>query len=187
MNVDLYHFPYCFDFYERILPLLRITFIISCMSLLNSKHASFLIPLKWIQFHNHKSLRYRIQLTVDMNRKKNVPQRHIGLVFPEFNTLFNNEYAITYLNILRKYDDTSILSELGDISKYPNAGKLSKFAGANTYISESGEFTADKIAITKKKYKYLRTTLYRVVIRHNPIFNNYYHLKRTKAKDTFAR
>ena len=151
VNVDLYHFPYCFDFYERILPLLRITFIISCMSLLNSKHTSFLIPLKWIQFHNHKSLRYRIQLTVDMNRK-------------------NNEYAITYLNILRKYDDTSILSELGDISKYPNAGKLSKFAGANTYISESGEFTADKTAITKKKYKYLRTTLYRVVIRHNPVF-----------------
>ena len=218
--------------------------------------------------------RYRTQLTLEMNRKKNVLQRHIDIVFPEFNTLFNNEYTITYLNILRKYSDaytiahtdirslrkcfkycnsfsaeelkelasnsvgihdvsisfiiqsvissidlinsqieeldkkieelaitqassitsipgisiitgTSILAELGDISKYSNAGKVIKFAGVNPYISESGKFSADKTAITKKVSKYLRTTLYRViipVIRHNPAFNNYYHLKRNQGK-----
>ena len=218
--------------------------------------------------------RYRTQLTLEMNRKKNVLQRHIDIVFPEFNTLFNNEYTITYLNILRKYSDaytiahtdirslrkcfkycnsfsaeelkelasnsvgihdvsisfiiqsvissidlinsqieeldkkieelaitqassitsipgisiitgTSILAELGDISKYSNAGKVIKFAGVNPYISESGKFSADKTAITKKGSKYLRTTLYRVtipVIRHNPAFNNYYHLKRNQGK-----
>lgn len=37
--------------------------------------------------------RYRTQLTIEMNRKKNVLQRHIDIVFPEFNTLFNNEYS----------------------------------------------------------------------------------------------
>ena len=218
--------------------------------------------------------RYRTQLTLEMNRKKNVLQRHIDIVFPEFNTLFNNEYTITYLNILRKYSDaytiahtdirslrkcfkycnsfsaeelkelasnsvgihdvsisfiiqsvissidlinsqieeldkkieelaitqassitsipgisiitgTSILAELGDISKYSNAGKVIKFAGVNPYISESGKFSADKTAITKKGSKYLRTTLYRViipVIRHNPAFNNYYHLQRNQGK-----
>ena len=218
--------------------------------------------------------RYRTQLTLEMNRKKNVLQRHSDIVFPEFNTLFNNEYTITYLNILRKYSDaytiahtdirslrkcfkycnsfsaeelkelasnsvgihdvsisfiiqsvissidiinsqieeldkkieelaitqassitsipgisiitgTSILAELGDISKYSNAGKVIKFAGVNPYISESGKFSADKTAITKKGSKYLRTTLYRViipVIRHNPAFNNYYHLKRNQGK-----
>lgn len=218
--------------------------------------------------------RYRTQLTIEMNRKKNVLQRHIDIVFPEFNTLFHNEYTVTYLNILRKYGDaytiahtdirslrkcfkycnsftaeelkelasnsvgihdisisfiiqsvissidlinsqieeldkkieelaitqdssitsipgisiitgTSILAELGDISKYSNAGKLIKFAGVNPYISESGEFSADKTAITKKGSKYLRTTLYRVilpVIRHNPVFSNYYHLKRSQGK-----
>lgn len=55
----------------------------------------------------------------------------------------------------------------------------------NPYISESGEFTADKTVITKKGSKYLRTTLYRVilpVIRHNPVFNNYYHFKRSQGK-----
>ena len=80
---------------------------------------------------------------------------------------------------------TSILAELGDISKYDNAGKLIKFAGVNPYISESGEYAADKTAITKKGSKYLRATLYRVilpVIRFNPVFNNYYKLKRSHGK-----
>ena len=49
--------------------------------------------------------RYRTQLTIDMNRKKNVLQRHLDIVFPEFNTLFKNEYTTTYFNILRKYGD----------------------------------------------------------------------------------
>lgn len=186
--------------------------------------------------------RYRTQLTIEMNRKKNVLQRHIDIVFPEFNILFHNEYTTTYLNILRKYSDaytiahtdirslrkcfkycnsftaekleelashsvgihdtsisfiiqsvissidlihsqikeldkkieelaitqdssittipgisiisgTSILAELGDISKYSNAGKLIKIAGVNPYISESGKFSADKTVITKKRFQ----------------------------------
>lgn len=218
--------------------------------------------------------RYHIQLTKELNQKKNVLQRHLDIVFPEFNTLFNNEYTITYMNILRGYSDaytiahtdirtlrkcfeycssftaedlkelasnsvgihdisisfiiksiiasidliqsqlkelekkiedlaitqessitsipgigiisgTSILAELGDISNYENAGKIIKFAGVNPYISESGEFAADKTAITKKGSKYLRTTLYRVilpVIRYNPVFRDYYKLKRSQGK-----
>lgn len=51
--VDLYVFPYCFDFLERSLPLHCIVFIISCINL-NSTHTRFLILLKWIHFHNHK-------------------------------------------------------------------------------------------------------------------------------------
>ncbi|MGM9877996.1 MAG: IS110 family transposase, partial [Bacilli bacterium] len=417
VNVNLYFFPYCFDFLERILPLLCIVFIISCMSLLNSKHtrlfdtfevdyisqsqinhfrkefiimklvgidiakykhAAFVMDASTGEslcdpffFNNNKEgfnelyaelnkypkdeiligmedtghynfaiesnllsegykvalinpittknlrkaslktiksdkkdailiaktlldkdyyriisiqddklnqakelTRYRTQLTIEMNRKKNTLQRHIDIVFPEFNTLFNNEYTITYLNILREYSDaytiahtdirslrkcfkycnsftaeelkelasnsvgvhntsisfiiksiiasidlinsqideldkkieelaitqdssitsipgistisgTSILAELGDIRKYSNAGKIIKFAGVNPYISESGEFSANKTAITKKGSKYLRITLYRAiipVIRHNPIFNDYYHLKRSQGK-----
>lgn len=49
--------------------------------------------------------RYHIQLTKELNQKKNVLQRHLDIVFPEFNTLFNNEYTITYMNILRGYSD----------------------------------------------------------------------------------
>ena len=217
--------------------------------------------------------RYRHQLTKELNQKKNRLQKQIDIVFPEFNTLFNNQYTITYMNILRKYSDaytlahtdirslrkcfkyasftaeelkelasksvgvrnesvsflikmliqsidlinsqieeldkkieglaitqessitsipgigiisgTSILAELGDISKYENPGKIIKFAGVNPYISESGEFAADKTAITKKGSKHLRITLYQVilpVIRHNQVFKDYYHHKRNQGK-----
>lgn len=234
-----------------------------------------IVSIKNEKLNEAKELtRYRTQLTIELNRKKNLLQREIDIVFPEFNTLFKNEYTITYFNILRKYSDaytiahtdirslkkcfkyctsftaeelkmlasnsvgihdvsisfiirsivssidlinsqieeldkkieelaitqdssitsipgisnitgTSILAELGDVSKYSNAGKLIKFAGVNPYISESGEFSADKTIITKKGSKYLRITLYRVilpVICHNPAFNKYYHLKRNQGK-----
>lgn len=218
--------------------------------------------------------RYRLQLSVDLNRKKNTLQRHIDIVFPEFNSLFKNQYTITYMNILRKYPDaytiahtdirslkkcfkytksftaeqlkelasnsigkhdesisfiiksivstidlidsqineldkkiedlaitqdssitsipgisitsgTSILAEFGDFCKYSNASKLIKFAGVAPYIIESGQFYADKTSITKKGSKYLRATLYRViipVIKFNPVFYDFYHLKRNQGK-----
>ena len=72
--------------------------------------------------------------------------------------------SITTIPGISTISGTSILAELGDISKYSNAGKLIKFAGVNPYISESGKFSADKTAITKKGSKYLRTTLYRVIL-----------------------
>lgn len=93
--------------------------------------------------------------------------------------------SITSIPGISIISGTSILAELGDISKYSNAGKLIKFAGVNPYISESGEFSADKTVITKKGSKYLRSTLYKViipVIRYNPVFYKYYHLKRNQGK-----
>ncbi len=133
--------------------------------------------------------RYRTKLTIEMNRKKTILQRHVDIVFPEFNTLFRNEYTVTYLNILREYGDAYTIAHTDvrflRISKYQNVGKLIKFAEVNPYISESGEFSADKTIITKKGSKYLRTTLYRViipVILFNPVFHNYYHLKRRQGK-----
>ena len=51
-----------------------------------------------------------------MNRKKNVFQRHIDIIFPEFNTLFNNEYTITYLNISRKYNDAYTIAHTDILS-----------------------------------------------------------------------
>lgn len=217
--------------------------------------------------------RYRHQLTFEINRKKNILQKHIDVAFPEYNELFKTEYTITYMNILKEYSNaytiahtdirslrkqlkyasfsaedlkklasnsvgihnpsvsfiiksiiysidllnsqieeldkkiedlaitqessitsipgigiitgTSILAELGDISKYDNAGKIIKFAGVNPYISESGEYTSDRTVITKKGSKHLRTTLYRAiipVIKFNAVYHNYDKYKRSLGK-----
>ena len=83
------------------------------------------------------------------------------------------------------FSGTSILAELGDISNYSNARKIIKAAGVAPYHYESSQFTAQHTAITKKGSKYLRKTLYQIilpVIRYNPVFKEYYQLKISQGK-----
>ena len=83
------------------------------------------------------------------------------------------------------FSGTSILAELGDISNYSNARKIIKAAGVAPYNYESSQFTAQHTAITKKGSKYLRKTLYQIilpVIRYNPVFKEYYQLKISQGK-----
>ena len=83
------------------------------------------------------------------------------------------------------FSGTSILAELGDISNYSNARKIIKAAGVAPYHYESSQFAAQHTAIAKKGSKYLRKTLYQIiltVIRCNPVFKEYYQLKISQGK-----
>ena len=80
---------------------------------------------------------------------------------------------------------TSILAEIGDIHKFNSAASLISYTGVCPYTNESGTYKASQTKITKKGSKYLRRTLYQVilpVIRFNPVFSEYYHLKRKQGK-----
>lgn len=80
---------------------------------------------------------------------------------------------------------TSILSEIGDISNYSKASQLIKRAGVAPMTYESSQYVAQHMAITKKGSKYLRKTLYQIilpVIRFNPVFQQYYNLKISQGK-----
>lgn len=83
------------------------------------------------------------------------------------------------------FSGTSILAELGDISNYKKPSQIIKFAGVAPLHYESSQFTAQHTSITKKGSKYLRKTLYQIilpVINHNPIFKQYYELKISQGK-----
>lgn len=83
------------------------------------------------------------------------------------------------------FSGTSILSELGYIGNYSNAAKIIKFAGVAPYEYQSSQFKAEHMAISKKGSKYLRKTLYQIilpVIKNNDVFREYYHLKRSQGK-----
>lgn len=83
------------------------------------------------------------------------------------------------------FSGTSILSELGDIGNYSNAAKIIKFAGVAPYERQSSQFKAEHMAISKKGSKYLRKTLYQIilpVIQNNDVFREYYQLKRSQGK-----
>ena len=79
----------------------------------------------------------------------------------------------------------SIISELGEICNYTKASQIIKFAGVAPYHYESSQFTAQHTAITKKGSKYLRKTLYQIilpVISNNEVFHAYYTKKLNEGK-----
>lgn len=101
----------------------------------------------------------------------------------EFSTKTNS--PILSIPGISHFSGTSILAELGDIDNYPNARKIIKTAGVAPYHYESSQFNAQHTAITKKGSKYLRKTLYQIIvpiIRFNPVFHAYYNLKRSQGK-----
>ena len=83
------------------------------------------------------------------------------------------------------FSGTSILTELGDIDNYSKPSQIIKFAGVAPFHYESSQFTAEHTAITKKGSKYLRKTLYQIilpVINNNDTFKSYYQLKLSQGK-----
>ena len=93
--------------------------------------------------------------------------------------------SITSIPGIGVISGTSILAEIGDIHKFNSAASLISYTGVCPYTNESGTYKALQTKITKKGSKYLRRTLYQViipVIRFNPVFSEYYHLKRRQGK-----
>lgn len=96
-----------------------------------------------------------------------------------------NDSPILSIPGISYFSGTSILAELGDLHNYSKASQIIKFAGVSPSKYKSSQFEAQHTAITKKGSRYLRKTLYQVilpVIRFNPVFNEYYKLKRSQGK-----
>ena len=96
-----------------------------------------------------------------------------------------NNSPILSIPGISHFSGTSILAELGNICNYTKASQIIKFAGVAPYHYESSQFTAQHTAITKKGSRYLRKTLYQIilpVINHNTVFTAYYNKKLAEGK-----
>ena len=96
-----------------------------------------------------------------------------------------NNSTILSIPGISHFSGTSILAELGDVCNYQKASQIIKFAGVAPYHYESSQFTAQHTAITKKGSRYLRKTLYQIivpVIFHNNVFYAYYNKKLAEGK-----
>lgn len=83
------------------------------------------------------------------------------------------------------FSGTSILAEIGDINNFSNHKQIIKYAGVAPSTYESSQFKAQHTSITKKGSKYLRKTLYQIilpVINNNKVFKEYYSLKISQGK-----
>lgn len=96
-----------------------------------------------------------------------------------------NNSTILSIPGISHFSGTSILAELGDICNYQKSSQVIKFAGVAPYHYESSQFTAQHTAITKKGSRYLRKTLYQIilpVINNNAVFRTYYNKKLAEGK-----
>lgn len=96
-----------------------------------------------------------------------------------------NNSPILSIPGISHFSGTSILAELGDVCNYTKASQIIKFAGVAPYHYESSQFIARHTAITKKGSRYLRKTLYQIilpVINHNRVFTAYYNKKLAEGK-----
>ena len=96
-----------------------------------------------------------------------------------------NNSTILSIPGISHFSGTSILAELGDICNYQKSSQVIKFAGVAPYHYESSQFTAQHTAITKKGSRYLRKTLYQIilpVINNNEVFRTYYNKKLAEGK-----
>lgn len=96
-----------------------------------------------------------------------------------------NNSPILSIPGISHFSGTSILAELGDLNNYSKPSKVIKFAGVAPSKYKSSQFEAKHTAITKKGSRYLRKTLYQVIlpiIKFNPVFNEYYRLKLSQGK-----
>ena len=96
-----------------------------------------------------------------------------------------NNSPILSIPGISHFSVTSILAELGDICNYTKASQIIKFAGIAPYHYEPSQFTAQHTAITKKGSRYLRKTLYQIilpVINNNKVFTAYYNKKLAEGK-----
>ena len=99
-------------------------------------------------------------------------------------SITNNSPILTIPGIFH-FSGTSFLAELGDIGNYSKPSQIIKFAGVAPYHYESSQYNAQHTAITKKGFKYLRKTLYQIIlplIKYNPVFKKYYLLKISQGK-----
>ena len=96
-----------------------------------------------------------------------------------------NNSTILSIPGISHFSGTSIIAELGDICNFQKSSQIIKFAGVAPYHYESGQFTAQHTSITKKGSRYLRKTLYQIilpVINNNEVFRTYYNKKLAEGK-----
>ena len=91
---------------------------------------------------------------------------------------------ISSIKGISKTSASKIMAEIENIDKFENFKKLIKFTGTDPVIKQSGNFKLNK-SISKQGNPHLRNFLYQAtngVIKHNPIFQNYFKKKKSQLK-----
>lgn len=73
-----------------------------------------------------------------------------------------------------------ILSEIGDVSRFPSSDKLAAYIGVDPSVNQSGEFVGTHVHMSKRGSPYLRRAVWMasvVAVQRDPMFKAYYEKK----------
>lgn len=92
---------------------------------------------------------------------------------------------ITTITGIGNVTGATIISEIGDISKFSNPRKLVAFAGIDASVSQSGEYEAIHNVMSKRGSPYLRKAIFQAALIasfKDPVLSVYYQKKRAEGK-----
>lgn len=82
-----------------------------------------------------------------------------------------------------------ILSEIGDISRFPSSAKLAAYAGIDPTMRQSGEYNGVRNRMSKRGSPYLRHAIWLATssaVHHDPALREYFQKKRAEGKPYMA-
>lgn len=93
--------------------------------------------------------------------------------------------VITTIPGIGPINGATILSEIGDISRFSSPAKLVAYAGIDASVSQSGQYESTNNKMSKRGSPYLRQALFQaalVAAFNDPVFSAYYQKKRAEGK-----
>jgi len=104
----------------------------------------------------------------------------------EINLLMESlDTPITTITGIGTVTGATILSELGDISKFDSPRKIVAFAGLDASVSQSGDYEATHNVMSKRGSPYLRKAIFQAALVasfKDPVLSVYYQKKRSEGK-----
>ena len=101
-------------------------------------------------------------------------EKQISVFFQEFNN------PLTSIPGVGTVLAATILSEIGDITRFSSADKLLAYAGLDPSVKQSGEFKSNQNRMSKRGLPYLRRAIWlasTVAVHRDPMFQTYYEKK----------
>lgn len=109
-----------------------------------------------------------------LDEKTSVLEKKIASLLEEFNS------PITSIPGIGPILGATIISEIGDISRFRSADKLAAYIGIDPTVNQSGEYTSHSAHMSKRRSPYLRRAVCMasmVAIHCDPMFRAYYDKK----------
>lgn len=119
-----------------------------------------------------------LEQILSLTEQADLIEKQIASLLKEFNS------SLTSIPGVGTVLAATILSEIGDISRFSSADKLLAFAGLDPSVKQSGEFTSNQNRMSKRGSPYLRRAIWlasTVAVQCDPMFGAYYEKKMSEG------